>query len=1061
MKNVLKLALKALLVLFFLTGVSGCSGEADTDTPRNDKPGEEVTYTITYQTAYGTAPAVKTVAANTVITDDYLPVLPAATADGVMKIFTGWKLNGADITASSKKAVTANITLVAAWRDKSADDVKYTVKHMQENADDNEYTLAVSEELYGTKGSQTSATAKIYEGFDAVATVSQKAIAEDGTTVIEIKYQRTKVTLTFDLDGGSGLETTLTAKYGATLTVASPAKDGYSFAGWTPALPAKVPLSATTYKAGWTAVQKDVSVTKIEVTGAASVAKGASVTLTANVSPANATKKTVTWTANVTEGVTVSNGKITVADSCTASQVTVTATATDGSGVSGSLTLTIVDVNSVSAGISITEEKGWLETAYIKWSAATSDTIDGYNVYVKESGGNYVKLDDMLVRAYSNTAGGTTIDYYRADALGLKAGTYQMKVVGTVSGQEAPAVYAESGAITVEAHDRSGFAFNGTTTPGAYKADGTLKDNAVVIYITKDNVDTVTCKIQTDTSKTEECTGITGILLGLKKNADKRPFAIRIVGAVNNDGKMTSDTSNFAGDMAIKGASKDLAKRLSCGITIEGVGDDATSLGWGVRIANSSYVEVRNIGFILCDSGEGDNVGLQQDNDHIWVHNCDMFYGAPGKDKDQVKGDGALDSKLSNYVTFSYNHFYDNGKCNLLGLKENVKSTDSNPYYITYHHNWYDHSDSRHPRCRYYNAHVYNNYYDGNAKYGAGSTLGSSVFMEANYFRSCKFPMMISMQGSDVYAGGTTRDTANNPTFSKEDGGIIKAYNNKITGKCTFIAYGATTYTLKGVEGSSLGGINSTADFDAYVVTSRSQTVPDTVKSYQGTNVYSNFDTASGFYSYAVDEPDTAVTNVKKYAGRMYGGELKWTFTEADDESYEINSGLKAMLSAYKTKLVKVLAAQASGSGTDGSGEGSGETPASGGDTPSTDPTPSTPSSSGAAVISFSGSTTSSDDRVVCSTVKSYNTEQEYNGVKYGKGAKLNTSGTVTVTLEKEYKVTFVLGTDKSGYTKGLTIDDTAVAITSANLVTVTLATGTHTVKNGGSESSVFLVILE
>ena len=108
---------------------------------------------------------------------------------------------------------------------------------------------------------------------------------------------------------------------------------------------------------------------------------------------------------------------------------------------------------------------------------------------------------------------------------------------------------------------------------------------------------------------------------------------------------------------------------------------------------NCSNVEVRNIGFMNCNSNEGDDCGLQQDNDHIWVHNCDFFYGDAGSDADQVKGDGALDTKTSTYVTHSYNHFWDNGKCNLQGMK-----TEEETNYVTYHHNWYDHSDSRHPR---------------------------------------------------------------------------------------------------------------------------------------------------------------------------------------------------------------------------------------------------------------------------------------------------------------------------------------------------------------------------
>ncbi|HPL76906.1 MAG TPA: T9SS type A sorting domain-containing protein, partial [Paludibacteraceae bacterium] len=285
-----------------------------------------------------------------------------------------------------------------------------------------------------------------------------------------------------------------------------------------------------------------------------------------------------------------------------------------------------------------------------------------------------------------------------------------------------------------------------------------------------------------------------------------------------------------------------------------------------------------------CDSEEGDDVSLQQNNDYIWVHNCDFFYGAAGSDADQIKGDGALDCKKSTYVTFSYNHFWDCGKCNLLGLSEGTTSG----LYITYHHNWYDHSDSRHPRVRYYSTHVYNNYYDGNAKYGVGSTTGASVFVEGNYFRNCKYPMLISKQGTDIYQSSGT--------FSGEDGGIIKAFNNYMTGQNRFVAYGSSDFA------------NSTVDFDAYVVASRSETVPSTVKTKQGSNTYNNFDTdASVMYQYTADTPEQAKEKVMQYAGRVNGGDLKWTFNNAvDDASYDVNTGLKAALTNYSTSLVAV-----------------------------------------------------------------------------------------------------------------------------------------------------------
>ena len=88
---------------------------------------------------------------------------------------------------------------------------------------------------------------------------------------------------------------------------------------------------------------------------------------------------------------------------------------------------------------------------------------------------------------------------------------------------------------------------------------------------------------------------------------------------------------------------------------------------------------------------------------------------------DQVKGDGSIDIKSrSDYITSSYNHFWDSGKaCVAGGVWESKNPDDPEAKVnITYHHNWFDHSDSRHPRCVAGNTHVYNNYYDGVAKYG-------------------------------------------------------------------------------------------------------------------------------------------------------------------------------------------------------------------------------------------------------------------------------------------------------------------------------------------------------
>ena len=518
------------------------------------------------------------------------------------------------------------------------------------------------------------------------------------------------------------------------------------------------------------------------------------------------------------------------------------------SGIKG----TISSVVPNGSGLTGVKAQGWLNSAYIVWSGSPTSykvTCDG------------VEVSSYLTRKIGNQ--------WRCDIPGLAAGSHTIKVTSGSS-------YL-SATVNVASHDRTGFAFSGSTFPGAYKADGTLKDNAVVIYINESTKDTVSLDVVTSAKGAKTtAVGLQNILTAFKKGYDSRPLCVRLIGKVTDFATMDN------GDIMVSGSGA--TKLLSNGITIEGVGSDATAYGWGIRLKNAKYVEVSNIGFMMVDSAEGDNVSLQQSCENVWVHNCDMFYGDAGGDADQKKGDGALDCKKSTYVTFSYNHFWDSGKCNLLGLSEGT--TDG--LYITYHHNWYDHSDSRHPRCRYYSAHVYNNYYDGNAKYGAGACLGASVFMESNYFRNCKFPMMVSMQGSDLYAG-TSSKKADNATFSKEDGGMIKAYNNSFNGTYNFIPYGGT-----------YSGADTKVDFDAYVVSSKSQTVPSSVVSSKGGNSYNNFDTSSVMYSYTAEEPAAAMANVKKYAGRIENGDFSYTFPSSVDSSYAVDETLKAALINYK-----------------------------------------------------------------------------------------------------------------------------------------------------------------
>lgn len=653
------------------------------------------------------------------------------------------------------------------------------------------------------------------------------------------------------------------------------------------------------------------------------------------------------------------------------------------------------DIDNPAGVIQITEAKGWQESAYLKW--APFEGASSYNVYVDDK-----KIDAQLVRQYAS--------YYRADVLGLKEGTYSVKVVPVnAEGKEIAGANTASN-LVVKSYNREGFAHFKYAGVGAYNNDGTLKAGAKVLYITAKTAKTVSTTV--NTGKQETITGLQSIIDAYSKGKDKTPIAFRIIGKVNLSD--LDHISSSAEGLQIKGAMMNM--------TFEGVGDDATVYGFGFLLREAESVEFRNFAIMRCLD---DAMSLDTDNSHVWIHNMDLFYGKKGGAADQAKGDGTVDIKGdSKYVTVAYNRFWDNGKASMCGM-----TSETGENWITYHHNWFDHSDSRMARVRTMSVHMYNNYYQHNDVYGIGATSGSSIFMESNYFDAVKRPIMSSLQGTDAMGDGT---------FSGEKGGLIKAYGNVFANKPANFSY--------------IPYAENNTSFDAYEVSNPSEQVPASVKTLVGGTSYDNFDTnPSLMYAYAADKAEDVPSIVEGFygAGRLNHGDIDFVIP---DETVVTNGhqqpwpALASILDAYTSGVVKVFG-ESNAAGEGGSTGGSSEGGSTGGETGGGTTEPSVPSVEGTVLVTFTGKVPSSSIVSVTGNYSDSHGQATIDGTTYKICVKMESATSIKLTVDKKVSATFYFG---DGEIASMKLDGSKISATSSTYTT-TLNAGTYEIKKDKS----------
>lgn len=244
-------------------------------------------------------------------------------------------------------------------------------------------------------------------------------------------------------------------------------------------------------------------------------------------------------------------------------------------------------------------------------------------------------------------------------------------------------------------------------------------------------------------------------LLAAIANGGTTPKIIKLSGTVDmTEGRPYTSTA----DQSARGAI-----RLKSNTTLIGDGANSGLVNGHIVLSNVSQVIIRNLRIQNpCDVGpvwdptDGstgnwnaayDAIGISG-SDHVWIdHNS--FTDAPVTDNylpienGHVKQchDGAVDiTNASDYVTVSYNVFGEHDKNNLIGSSSSA-TADEGKLRVTFSNNVFRAIQSRAPRVRFGQVHLFNNYYVGSKtadvyknSYSVGPGTNAKILSNANVF---------------------------------------------------------------------------------------------------------------------------------------------------------------------------------------------------------------------------------------------------------------------------------------------------------------------------------------
>jgi pectate lyase len=204
-------------------------------------------------------------------------------------------------------------------------------------------------------------------------------------------------------------------------------------------------------------------------------------------------------------------------------------------------------------------------------------------------------------------------------------------------------------------------------------------------------------------------------------------------------------------------------QKVSSNKTLIGVGSGSGISGGGLNLSNVTNVIIQNLNFT---GSSDDAINVQEGSTKIWIDHNTLSNAH----------DGLIDIKrASDFITVSWNRFFNHNKTMLLGHSDDNGSQDRGHLRVSYHHNWFDSTTQRHPRVRFGNpVHVYNNYYGGVTSYGVASTMEAGVLVEGNYFENTADPFHLG-EGSSPGGSLVARNNFFVNSGSGQQGGSVKA----------------------------------------------------------------------------------------------------------------------------------------------------------------------------------------------------------------------------------------------------------------------------------------------